>query len=369
MDPKYLATNDGSVESAGRGSGIKVLGERSDIYKDRAQSIPYMAMTFAPLERRLDTAIFRALFASSTRQARQFVVHGAVKVNGKKMIYPGYLLNPGDLFQVDPDRVMYATGKPKLSDSAKESEDAEAADATEAGAKPAAEAEADESEPEGASEEELDPKETLKVLLKQAKELISDAPERVAGKRKQDIRAFQKAIKRTLSKSSTSTILTDSLEAQFLELKNLLKIPSVPSDIPQSDFPKPESSAENQVTEVNENATAAADKSSPTASNTSESTSFDLSSLTDSDIRALHRAMELLRDNPVDPSKPYATPWSPRDYMSAFAFIPRYLEVNQNICAAVYLRHPVARPGLAEVPSPYAGSTQSEAFAWYLRRR
>lgn len=46
---------------------------------------PYMQMTFAPLERRLDTAVFRALFASSVRQARQFIIHGAVKVNGKKV--------------------------------------------------------------------------------------------------------------------------------------------------------------------------------------------------------------------------------------------------------------------------------------------
>ena len=43
-------------------------------------AIPYMAMTFAPLERRLDTAVFRAVFASSARPARQLVVHGAVKV-------------------------------------------------------------------------------------------------------------------------------------------------------------------------------------------------------------------------------------------------------------------------------------------------
>ena len=42
-------------------------------------------MVYAELERRLDTAIFRALFASSARQARQFVVHGYVKVNGKKV--------------------------------------------------------------------------------------------------------------------------------------------------------------------------------------------------------------------------------------------------------------------------------------------
>jgi hypothetical protein len=73
--------------------------------------------------------------------------------------------------------------------------------------------------------------------------------------------------------------------------------------------------------------------------------------------------------NRRDASAPYATPWRPRDYMSAFAFIPRYLEVNQNVCAAVYLRHPVARPGLAEVPTPFHVETGQLAFNWYLRRR
>lgn len=78
MDPAYLAKNDGSAESAGRGSGL----EKGEM-QERVKHTPYMNMTFAPLERRLDIAIFRALFASSARQARQFVVHGAVKVNGK----------------------------------------------------------------------------------------------------------------------------------------------------------------------------------------------------------------------------------------------------------------------------------------------
>lgn len=86
MDPTYMARNDGTIESSGRGSGHKDEDDfRGEIRKRMDKTIPYMNMTFAPLERRLDTAIFRALFASSTRQARQFVVHGAVKVNGKKV--------------------------------------------------------------------------------------------------------------------------------------------------------------------------------------------------------------------------------------------------------------------------------------------
>lgn len=82
IEPFHLARTDGSDFASGRGSGLKSLSE------GKAKSFPktpYMNMVYAPAERRLDTAIFRALFASSTRQARQFVVHGYVKVNGKKV--------------------------------------------------------------------------------------------------------------------------------------------------------------------------------------------------------------------------------------------------------------------------------------------
>lgn len=82
IEPFHLARTDGSDFASGRGSGLQSLSE------GKAKSFPktpYMNMVYAPAERRLDTAIFRALFASSTRQARQFVVHGYVKVNGKKV--------------------------------------------------------------------------------------------------------------------------------------------------------------------------------------------------------------------------------------------------------------------------------------------
>jgi len=81
MDPAYLAEHDGSEHAAGRGSGLeKGPDERRAMEPQRT---PYTQMVYHPLERRLDTAIFRALFANSTRQARQFVGHGHVKVNGK----------------------------------------------------------------------------------------------------------------------------------------------------------------------------------------------------------------------------------------------------------------------------------------------
>ena len=87
MDARYLASNDGSLESAGRGSGLDTRdsGRTGRNRGDKKKEVPYMQMTYAPLERRLDTAVFRAMFASSSRQARQFVIHGAVKVNGKQV--------------------------------------------------------------------------------------------------------------------------------------------------------------------------------------------------------------------------------------------------------------------------------------------
>jgi len=90
MNARYLAEFDGSEQAAGRGSGkdLAPLNKREDTDLSVVRKkipVPYMHMTFAPLERRLDMAIWRALFASSARQARQMVIHGHVKVNGQKV--------------------------------------------------------------------------------------------------------------------------------------------------------------------------------------------------------------------------------------------------------------------------------------------
>jgi len=84
MDFKYLAEYDGSEHAAGRGSG-KDKPLNLDKIQFGKNQIPYMHMTYAPLERRLDMAVWRALFASSARQARQFCTHGLVRVNGQKV--------------------------------------------------------------------------------------------------------------------------------------------------------------------------------------------------------------------------------------------------------------------------------------------
>ena len=48
------------------------------------------------LERRLDNVIFRLGFANSRPQARQLVRHGHIRVNGRKVNLPSYLVKAGD---------------------------------------------------------------------------------------------------------------------------------------------------------------------------------------------------------------------------------------------------------------------------------
>ena len=59
---------------------------------------------------------------------------------------------------------------------------------------------------------------------------------------------------------------------------------------------------------------------------------------------------------------PYASPW---------LFIPAYIEPSFATCSAVYVRHPTARPGYSEIPTPYDadGTLVRYAWEWYMQRR
>ncbi|XXG94506.1 Cell division control protein 3 [Hypoxylon texense] len=372
MDTRYMAKHDGSELAAGRGSGQDRPPNWSVEATPQRAMTPYMLMTFAPMERRLDIAVFRAMFASSTRQARQFCVHGAVKVNGKVMPYPAYRLNPGDMFQVDPDRVLYATGAPKKvgksgsskksSSGDREEDDAEAAlEEGEAAAEEpseAAEAAAEEQDPE--TTDAADPaKADMKPTRKQIQELAARAKSILADNetlgvgQKRKLRQFVKDARPLLSRTGLPGATPGEIADELATMVAGLNLS--------------ESSSSTEE--------ASSSSSSPPASSSSAASSYDelTSDLSESERKKLERRMaEYLREeeeNPWDPSKPYLTPWRPRPYMSPFAFIPKYLEVNHNVCAAVYLRHPVARLGSAEVPTPFPVAINQLAFNWYLRRR
>jgi len=52
------------------------------------------------LERRLDTIIYRAKFATTVFSARQLINHGHIRVNGKKVNIPSYLVKEEDAIEV-----------------------------------------------------------------------------------------------------------------------------------------------------------------------------------------------------------------------------------------------------------------------------
>ncbi|TVY34414.1 37S ribosomal protein NAM9, mitochondrial [Lachnellula subtilissima] len=367
MNHRYLAEFDGSELAAGRGSGLE---ERE---KSRSNlKTPYMQMTYAPTERRLDIAIFRSLFASSARQARQFVTHGHVTVNGKKMPYPGYLLNPGDMFQVEPESVLFATGQTKDKEQVKagremkrarrvantrraEKRTAKREKALQAIAnKKVAEELVGEPTPKAPrpimadeTEARKQRKADLQELVKQVKAILENKKAPPPAKRKQDLREINREIKGTMSVLNRKPVseIETSIDALTSRLTNLY---------PSNPFARIDKKAKS--------------KSKPASEIAGEAQS-STQEFTAEEKQKMREAVVLSRENPVDESKPYATPWAPRPYMSAFAFIPRYLEVNHNICSAVYLRHPVARPGLAEVPTPFSPEQMQLAFNWYLRRR
>lgn len=52
------------------------------------------------LESRLDNLVWKAKFASTPFAARQFVNHGHITVNGKKVNIPSYMVKAGDVIEV-----------------------------------------------------------------------------------------------------------------------------------------------------------------------------------------------------------------------------------------------------------------------------
>jgi small subunit ribosomal protein S4 len=53
------------------------------------------------LETRLDNLVYRLGFAKSRFQARQFVSHGHIRVNGKKLNIPSYQVKLNDIIEID----------------------------------------------------------------------------------------------------------------------------------------------------------------------------------------------------------------------------------------------------------------------------
>ena len=72
----------------------KVYAEASRMKGDTSENL------IGLLERRLDAVIYRAKFVPTVFAARQFINHGHIKVNGKRVNIPSYQVRPGDVIEV-----------------------------------------------------------------------------------------------------------------------------------------------------------------------------------------------------------------------------------------------------------------------------
>ena len=77
----------------------------------------------------------------------------------------------------------------------------------------------------------------------------------------------------------------------------------------------------------------------------------------------------LARDS-MDAGLPTLTPFYLPLYASPWLFIPAYIEPCFTTCSAIYVRHPTARPGYSEIPTPYDADGEVVRFAWewYMQR-
>ncbi|EJD48052.1 alpha-L RNA-binding motif-containing protein [Auricularia subglabra TFB-10046 SS5] len=78
---------------------------------DKQAHAPVGSLMWSEVERRMDTVIFRACLTHSVYHAREMVIHGHVKLNGKVHINPNTRLAPGDMVTVNPDAIQMLNGK------------------------------------------------------------------------------------------------------------------------------------------------------------------------------------------------------------------------------------------------------------------
>ena len=119
-----------------------------------------------------------------------------------------------------------------------------------------------------------------------------------------------------------------------------------------------------------------AKKNEPSADSTPSATPAEtelVAKMTEQSGAEQPEAPETKETNPPVTSAPdlELTPFYLPLYASPWLFIPAYIEVSFATCSAIYVRHPTARPGYSEIPTPYDADGEIVRFAWewYVKRR
>lgn len=393
--------------------------------KGNVPSTPMVLQTFAPLEKRLDHAVYRSLFASSVRQAKKFILNGHVKVNGVIIKHPDFTLSPGDVFSVDPERVLEALGakKPSLKEAYK-------VDKLQVIKWQQYVNEVKEN-PRDVWERKLEKNKKLNSLynnynvegiLTEDSLVTSDIKERKKDMQNHKIkkmRETQNSIdRRSVLRDIIKTIPFDSttklesaepFKAQFgdkLASKAFQIYQQLPSKITKISTEKELSEELNKYIPVFKDNKPVGEVYDDTNSKKIRSQVSELHNEYLEKIRQDFSEKPLAEDELIkiwsenlkkhppippmseveekgsyylrlpwqtgmyglqNPSKSYFTPWKPRQFLPVFSVLPKHIEISFSTCHAVYLRDPVARPGESEVVSPYDEDIHERSYMYYVK--
>lgn len=375
---------------------------------------PNAMQTYATLEKRLEMALFRAMFASSVRQAREFIKGGHVKVNGVVVKHSSFPLKSGDVFSVNPEKVLLAMGrvKPSLEQSIK-------VDKKQIGAwnnyvKTAKQHPRDVWELKQNKPESLNTlKEDKETKTISTKTYNSDLEKAMLAEQKNTTRgsilakillaAENKPVEELLADVFKKVVPNGDDSTKALNAYKILKEANVPvvsnssveeckkyiatksPDFKNKDEAKTASHVRKILLEVHnshleflriqcENSklpegSIPVPYSSDFAKKLKTHAKLDKDAiLEDEETAKVNLPWQKGLFGRQDPSKPYFSPWTPRQFISAFAVLPHHLEISFETCHAVYLADPVARPGHSEVISPHGLPTHERAFLYYARK-
>lgn len=391
---------------------------------------PFLMQTFAVLEKRLDFALFRAMFASSVRQARQFILHGYVHVNGVKIKHPGYTLKPGDTFSVKPEKVLQALGakKPSFEEAlkidkkqivlwnkyVKEAKTNPQKVWSEKLKKVETMGETNEKKAEFMDKlkkvdqdlhdqeykvmKSLTPENLLAEIISVHTKNFSQEASEVPIEKFKEVVKYDESLLPNLYKIYQLYVTSDAMETESLKDKkyeeikdfahNLItpkeatkkELPSKAKTILRegkkelTDFVKTYSQSVIQYFKNRQNdgsiSNSSYDPKWAESLRYHEKVNFDEIKEDENKARAVinlpWQSKHLFGRQ--NPTKPYFTPWKPRPFLAPFAILPHHLEISFKTCHAVYLRDPVARPGHSEVISPFSIPVHERAYMYYLRR-
>jgi len=117
-------------------------------------------------------------------------------------------------------------------------------------------------------------------------------------------------------------------------------------------------------------ATSEAEAESEASSENNEASSENSDASSESESTADNKMVHKPKEKAVAKTS-NITPFFLPQYASPWLYIPAYIEVSFLTCSAVYVRHPTARPGYSEIPTPYDadGAVIRFAWEWYVQRK